>query len=233
MPVRDYASVNAFFVRRLKSGARVFPSDPGILASPVDGIVGQVGTIVDGQALQAKGRSYRVADLLGAQSDTSRFEGGVYATIYLSPRHYHRIHTPLPGRIRSARHVPGRLFPVNRPAVQWVDELFAVNERLVAHIDTTAGPVAVVAVGAFNVGRISAAFDPAWSGRAGTSVTNRGRAPEARRDYDPPKTVEAGDELMAFHLGSTVVLLASPEFELLEGVAPELEVRAGHPLAST
>lgn len=231
-PLTEYSSVNAFFVRRLKPGARSFPTDPRVVASPVDGIVGQVGRIEAGQAVQAKGMSYAIADLLRAREGTQRFEGGLFITIYLSPKHYHRIHTPLPGHVRAARHVPGRLFPVNRPAVQWVDELFVVNERLVALVDSDAGPVAVVAVGAFNVGRISAAFDPAWSGDAGTSITNRGSPPPARREYDPPRRIEAGDEMMAFHLGSTVVLLTSPEFELAEGIAPDLEVRAGDPLAS-
>jgi phosphatidylserine decarboxylase len=231
-PLADYASVNAFFVRRLRPGARVFPDDPRVLASPVDGVVGQVGRVEAGRAVQAKGRTYAVGDLLGEEARVAQFEGGLFLTIYLSPRHYHRIHTPLPGRIDSARHVPGRLFPVNRPAVQWVDELFVVNERLVAHLDSTAGPVAIVAVGAYNVGRISAAFDPAWAGTSGTSITNRGAPPPSTRTYDPPKTVSAGDEIMAFHLGSTVVLLAPPGFGLRTGIRPDTEVRAGQPLAS-
>ena len=228
----DYPSVNAFFVRRLRPGARAFPDDPQVLASPVDGVVGQVGRVQAGQAVQAKGRTYYVGDLLGDESRAGRFEGGGFLTIYLSPRHYHRIHTPLPGVITSARHVPGRLFPVNRPAVQWVDELFVVNERLVAHLDSAAGPVAIVAVGAYNVGRISASFDPAWAGTAGTSVTNRGTPPPSARTYDPPKAIGAGDEIMAFHLGSTVVLLTPPGFTLLDGIRPDTEVRAGQPLAT-
>lgn len=228
----DYPSVNAFFVRQLRPGARTFPDDPRVLASPVDGVVGQVGRVEAGRAVQAKGRSYAVGDLIGGEDRVARFEGGLFITIYLSPRHYHRIHTPIPGTIARAEHIPGRLFPVNRPAVQWVDELFVVNERLVAHIDSVAGPVAIVAVGAYNVGRISAAFDPAWSGTSGTSVTNRGAPPPPTRSYDPPIAVGAGDEIMAFHLGSTVVLLAPPRFELREEIRPEAEVRAGDVLAS-
>ena len=227
-----YSSVNAFFVRQLRPGARTFPDDPRVLASPVDGVVGQVGRVRAGRAVQAKGRTYAVGDLIGGEDRVASFEGGLFLTIYLSPRHYHRIHTPLPGTIAYAKHLPGRLFPVNRPAVQWVDELFVVNERLVAHLESAAGPVAIVAVGAYNVGRISAAFDPAWSGTSGTSVTNRGAPPPATRTYDPPKTVGSGDEIMAFHLGSTVVLLAPPGFELRKGIRPDVEVRAGEPLAS-
>lgn len=228
----DYPSVNAFFVRRLRPGARPFPEAPEILASPVDGIVGAVGVVKAGRALQAKGRDYAVADLVGDPRRARAFEGGLFITVYLSPRHYHRIHTPLPGRVEEARHEPGRLFPVNAPAVAWVDELFVVNERLVAHLDTVLGPVAVVAVGAYNVGRISAAFDPAWSGGAGTSVTNRGTPPPPLRSYDPGIPLDRGAELMAFHLGSTVVVLTPPGPVLRDDVKPGLEVRAGRPLAA-
>lgn len=231
-PLDAYRSVNDFFVRRLRDGARSFPDDPRVLASPVDGVVGAVGTIERGRALQAKGRRYAVEDLLRDDALAAAVEGGLFLTIYLSPRHYHRIHTPLPARVTAARHVPGRLFPVNAPAVEWVDDLFVVNERLIVHLDSGLGPVAVVAVGAYNVGRISAAFDPAWAGDAGTSVTNRGSPPPATRDYDPSLPLSAGDELMAFHLGSTVVLLTAPGPALRPGVTPGLEVRAGQPLAS-
>lgn len=230
-PLDEYPSVNAFFVRRLREGARTFPTDPRVVASPVDGILGRMGTVVRGRAIQAKGRDYDVADLLMEGRRAAAFEGGLFLTVYLAPRHYHRIHTPLPGGVTAARHVPGRLFPVNRPSVQWIDELFVVNERLVAHLDTALGPVAVVAVGAYNVGRISAAFDPAWAGRAGTSVTNRGSPPPSTRDYDPPVPLDAGDEIMAFHLGSTVVILAPPGTVPAPGLEPGLEVRAGLPLA--
>lgn len=230
-PLDRYGSVNAFFVRRLRSGVRSFPDDPEALVSPVDGIVGAVGVVQGGRAIQAKGRDYAVADLVGDGRRAAAFEGGLFVTLYLSPRHYHRIHAPLPGRIVAARHVPGRLFPVNAPAVQWIDELFVVNERLVAHMETALGPVAVVAVGAYNVGRISAAFDPAWSGGAGTSVTNRGSRPPASRSYAPGVEAAPGQEIMAFHLGSTVVLLTPPGPVLRPDVAPGAEVRAGRTLA--
>lgn len=231
-PLARYPTLNAFFVRRLRPGARSFPDDPRVIASPVDGVIGQVGRVAAGRAIQAKGRDYAVRDLLADAARATPFEGGLFITIYLAPRHYHRIHTPLPGGVTAARHVPGRLFPVNRPAVQWVEELFVVNERLVAHIDSAAGSIALVAVGAYNVGRISAAFDPEWAGTSGTSLTNRGSPPPAERHYDPPKRIGSGDEIMAFHLGSTIVLLTPPGFELLPGVSTELEVRAGQPLAS-
>lgn len=230
-PLESYGSVNDLFVRRLREGVRSFPPGADRIASPVDGVVGQFGRIEAGRAVQAKGRDYAVADLIGDPDRVAPLEGGTFLTIYLSPRHYHRIHTPLPGTVVEARHVPGRLFPVNLPAVASVDQLFVVNERLVVHLDAEPGPVSVVAVGAYNVGRISAAFDPAWSGEAGTSVTNRGTPPPAHRRYTPGIDVARGEEIMAFHLGSTVVLLIPPTLHPAEHLASGLEVKVGQVLA--
>jgi phosphatidylserine decarboxylase len=205
-PPEAYPSVGAYFTRRLRPGVRSWP-DLGA-ASPVDGIVGAFGTLGAGRLLQAKGIDYGGGELLGDPAAGARFEGGSFLTIYLSPRHYHRIHTPLAARIRRARAIPGRLLPVNEPAVRAVPDLFPRNERLVVELDPTdgtlPGEVALVAVGAMNVGRIAAAFDPGWH-------TNRPRSarPGAEtRDYDLAMGV--GAELAAFHLGSTVVLLFAP-----------------------
>lgn len=234
-PLETYASVNDFFVRRLRPGARSWPADPG-LASPVDGIVGQVGRIEHGRLIQAKGLTYAAADLLGSAEEAERFDGGSFITLYLSPRHYHRIHVPMSGTIPSARYLPGALLPVNGPAVRHVQDLFPRNERLSAYIDGDHGRVAVVAVGAYNVGRISAAFDPAWSGDGEVGgrpwVTNRSDVLPRERAYAPPVPVGRGDELMAFHLGSTVVLLTEPsKLELLDRCTPGTEVRLGALLA--
>jgi phosphatidylserine decarboxylase len=214
LPLEAYPTLNAFFVRRLRSGARSWPRDRGTVASPVDGITGQVGRIGEGRVVQAKGRWYTAAALLDDADEARRYEGGTFATIYLSPRHYHRIHAPCDGLIHLARHIPGALLPVNAPAVAHVPDLFARNERLACYLDGPLGRVAVVAVGAYNVGRISAAFDPRW----GPWVTNRPRVvrPESRI-YEPPVRVRQGDEIMAFHLGSTVVLLFEPGRIVLEG----------------
>ena len=235
-PLGEYPSVGAFFVRRLRPGVRSWPDDRDVPASPVDGIVGELGALDGLTALQAKGRPYSVAQLLGTPEDGSRFDGGAFLTLYLSPRHYHRIHAPVSGRVTKAHYLPGRLLPVNAPAVAGLPELFPGNERLVCFLDSGLGQVAVVAVGALNVGRISAAFDPEWNRGKGShpSVSNRGRArKEEVRRYSPPGRVTRGDELMAFHLGSTVVLLFEPGRITWEApLAPGVEIRLGAPLGS-
>lgn len=220
-PLAEYESVNRLFVRRLRPGARSWPTDPRTVVSPVDGVIGAFGTVQEGTLLQAKGLRYTVSDLLGGEAHAAPFLGGRYVTIYLSPRHYHRIHTPIPGAVRRAWHVPGALLPVNGPAVAGVERLFARNERLLALLETGVGSVALVAVGAYNVGRISAAFDPAWSGGTRGWITNRTDPPPEARDYPDGIRLEAGAELMAFHLGSTIVLLTEP------GVSLEPDLRTG------
>ncbi len=226
-PIGAYRSASELFTRRLREGVRSWPSS-GVAASPVDGIVGRSGRIEGGRALQAKGRSYTVAELLDDAGMAERFAAGAFLTIYLSPRHYHRIHAPTSGRIARARHVPGRLLPVNAPAVRMVDRLFPRNERLITYVKGEAGAggmagtVAVVAVGAFNVGRITAAFDE-------TLVTNSRRARAETRLYQPAVPVERGDELMTFHLGSTVVLLFERGVEL-EALEPGSSILLGAPI---
>lgn len=252
-PLSAYGSLNDFFVRRLREGVREWPEGPAV-ASPVDGVVGQVGRVDAGRLLQAKGRSYAAADLLESEEEAERYDGGHFVTLYLSPRHYHRVHAPRSGRIHAARYVPGSLLPVNAPSVQSVEDLFARNERLLCTLEHDEGALAVVAVGAYNVGRISAAFDPAWSGLDGHDgpdgpdgldgrdssrgpdgpawVTNRKQRPPTERRYDPPIEIERGDELMAFHLGSTVILLLERDrYELDRACRPGQEVRLGEVLA--
>lgn len=231
-PLDAFPTLNAFFTRPLRPGARIWPQDESIAGSPVDGVLGQLGEVRDGELLQAKGRTYSAARLLGDSAESVRFEGGVFLTIYLSPRHYHRIHAPTGDAVVSARHLPGALLPVNGAAVRHVPELFPRNERLAAFLEGALGRVAVVAIGAYNVGRISAAFDPTWGGAARRGgVTNRPAAKrETTRGYSPAVAMARGEELMTFHLGSTVVLL----FErgtILEPLEPGAEVRLGNPIA--
>ncbi len=185
-PPGQYRSLNAFFVRRLAPGVRRWPPDASVLASPVDGMLTRIGAIEEGRLVQAKGRRYSAAALLASEEAAARFHGGLYATIYLAPRHYHRIHAPLAGRLRAASYVPGGLFPVNAAAVAEIPDLLASNERIVCSFAGDAGRVALVAVGAYNVGRISTAFDPGWGGGEGGWVTNRRPRAARRRDYRPP-----------------------------------------------
>ena len=232
-PLEAYPTLNRFFTRKLRPGARTWPADPAVVASPVDGAVGQLGIVREGRLIQAKGRLYEVAQLLEEADCAPRYEGGAFITLYLSPRDYHRIHAPAGGEIREARHVPGALLPVNAPSVAHMPELFARNERLMCHVDGPLGRVAVVAVGAYNVGRISAAFDPAWNAPPGASawVTNRRGLQSAARRYDPPVRVRRGDEIMTFHLGSTVVLVFEPgRVELSPALKPGDAVRLGMPI---
>lgn len=228
-PLAAFPDLDAFFVRRLGDGVHRPLDDPRRAASPVDAAVAEAGPITDGRLYQVKGLPYSAAELLGSAEDAAPYAGGCFATLYLSPRDYHRIHAPCGGRLVSARHMPGHLYPVNPPATRLIPDLLVRNERLVCHLEGPLGRVAVVAVGAFNVGRITAAFDPAWSGPRG--VTNRPRQPASERRYEPPLPVEQGDEIMAFHLGSTVVLLFEPGIELAPLAAGD-RVRVGEPITA-
>jgi phosphatidylserine decarboxylase len=197
--------------------------------SPVEAVTGQFGRISDGTLIQAKGRTYSLARLLGDDAEAARYEGGSFLTLYLSPRHYHRIHAPTAGSIAKARHVPGHLLPVNAPSVMHVPELFAVNERLICYVDGELGRIAVVAVGAYNVGRISAAFDAQWSKRGW--VTNRSGVRAETRSYTPAISVTQGEEIMAFHLGSTVIMILEPAAELDASLQTGAEIRLGQAVA--
>jgi phosphatidylserine decarboxylase len=196
-----HGSFNEFFTRALKAGVRPIASDPAI-ASPVDGCVSEAGTIDHGRLLQAKGRDYGLTELLAAQPWASRFEGGSFATIYLAPFNYHRVHMPLRGELKETVYVPGRLFSVNAVTARHVPGLFARNERVLTLFDSGAmGEFALVLVGALNVGSMATV----WAG----DIT-----PAARRVVTripgPPTTLEKGAELGRFNMGSTVILLFEP-----------------------
>lgn len=226
-----YPTLNAFFIRRLASDARSWPRDPEAIVSPVDGVVGAFGPLRNGEAIQAKGHHYSLVDLLGDEMEAGLYDGGSFLTIYLSPRHYHRIHTPVAGEIGRATYLPGHLYPVNAPAVMHVPGLFTRNERLICYLDSARGRIPIIAVGAYNVGRISASFDPSWSGDEMRAwVTNRRPSAPFYRRYDPPVEIAAGEEIMIFHLGSTVVLLFQRGVTLRADLARGMEVRAGEPV---
>jgi phosphatidylserine decarboxylase len=222
-PVESFETFNAFFTRRLRDGARKVAPEKDVVVSPCDARVNSIGALPRGGRLdQVKGRSYLVHDLLGDAAEAEAFATGVHATLYLSPSMYHRVHSPVDGRIRGWRYIPGFLFPVNVMAVRHVDRLFAVNERVVVHIDSDAfGPVAVVMVGAANVGRMTLAFAPL--------VTNRG-GPPATFVPPAPIPVRRGEEIGAFNLGSTVVLLLGEPRLHAAGVDEGALVRMGQAL---
>ena len=196
-----YRSLNAFFTRRLKPGRRgVDLIDPSALYSPVDGLLTQFNAITQGTLVQAKGRDYPLVDLVDSAEEAERFERGAYATIYLSPKDYHRIHSPVSGRVAKISYVPGQLWPVNPLSVRRVDRLFALNERLIVYLESERlGRVAVIMVGATCVGRIGLAFDPLQSNRSW-------RRRQERELLDELK-IGVAEELGVFNLGSTVILL--------------------------
>lgn len=198
---RAYPDFNHFFTRALRPGARPLARDPDAVLSPVDGTVSQAGHIEGDAIFQAKGQRYALAALLGhSEAWQAAFENGEFTTLYLSPRDYHRIHMPRSGTLREMIHVPGRLFSVNPLTTRKVPGLFARNERVVCLFDTDAGPMALVLVGAINVGSI----ETVWAGEVTPPAGRRVR----RWRYDGQDIrLEAGAEMGRFNMGSTVILL--------------------------
>lgn len=200
----SYEHFNAFFTRALKLGTRPFDPDPKALLSPVDGTISQIGDIREGRIFQAKGHDYTVQTLLGGDAALARpFLGGRFATIYLAPNNYHRIHMPIAGKLTEWIYVPGRLFSVNPATARALPGVFARNERLVALFDTPAGPMAMVLVGALFVG----SMETVWSGM----VTPPHKRSGVER-YQPihPVQLARGAEMGRFNMGSTVILLSAP-----------------------
>ena len=220
--VAAYASFNEFFTRPLAPGARPLPEDPAAVASPVDGVVSQAGTIRDGRVFQAKGRELSVDELLGgAPHRALPFSGGSFATLYLSPRDYHRIHMPVDGRLVETVHVPGRLFSVDAGTTRAVPRLFARNERVVAMFDSAAGPLAVVMVGALFV----SAIETVWEGLI-TPPTRRWV--RSWNHHGDGHAFERGEEIGRFNMGSTVILLFGPgRVAWSPELVPEAMVRMG------
>jgi phosphatidylserine decarboxylase len=219
-PPSSFRTFGEFFARPLKPGRRPIAPGEEVVVSPVDGVVSETGVSTAGRLVQAKGIDYTVGALLGDYEAAARYEGGPWATIYLSPRDYHRIHFPLGGRVTGWRYVPGRLWPVNPASVRTVPGLFAINERLVVHLDTPLGACAVVSVGATVVGRVRATFDPS------VPPTNLPGATMQHGRYAEPVAVAKGSELGAFEMGSTVILLFAPGRTGLR-LAPGQRVRVG------
>lgn len=197
----EYATFGDFFARRLRDGARAFDAPADAVVSPCDGRVAVTGTVDDGTLVQAKGHTYRLGELLADDAAAERFAGGWYATIYLSPADYHRVHAPLDGAVVAYDYVPGALWPVKPFFTRNVDGLFAKNERAVIHLDTAVGSVAVVMISAVGVGNL-------YLSHAGTDSRGwRGEGEQRRIELARPEPVRRGDELGAFLLGSTVIVV--------------------------
>ncbi|WP_420286908.1 archaetidylserine decarboxylase [Enterobacter sp. BNK-9] len=205
--IEEYENFNAFFTRTLKVDARPIVNEESAILSPADGTISQIGIINQGRLFQAKGYDYSLIALLGGDEDRALpFSKGVFATVYLSPGDYHRVHMPVTGTLREMIFIPGKLFSVNDTTVRHVPDLFARNERVVCLFDTTHGPMAVVLVGAMIVGSIVTT----WAGRINPpgqgvkSVLYKESANKAVR-------LERGEELGHFKLGSTVIVLFGSE----------------------
>lgn len=233
---RAYESFNAFFTRALKPGVRTPDPDSRALLMPADGRISECGHIGHadegvlhedaGHVFQAKGHGFTTAELLADETTARAFDGGLYATVYLSPKDYHRVHMPWTGKLRETVHVPGRLFSVGPDAVGTVSKLFARNERLVCHFDTDFGPMAVVMVGALLVSGV----ETVWSG---IQIPPYG-GPITVKDYRGEQiTLERFAEMARFNYGSTViVLLPNGVAELAPNLSAESPVRLGERLAT-
>lgn len=221
-----YPSFNAFFTRPLRAGAR--PLAEAAILCPADGRISQIGRIEESSLLQAKGRHYSSWALLGGdEARAAQFRNGHFATIYLSPKDYHRVHMPIDGELLATRYIPGKLFSVNGTTAAGVERLFARNERLVCYFDTAAGPMAMVLVGAMVV----AGIETVWEGR----VAPPPRAVQQRdyRELPAPVRLAKGEEMGRFMLGSTVILLF-PEgrIEWSPAYAADSTTRLGEALGS-
>jgi len=223
---RSYASFNRFFTRALKPGARVADADPRTLLMPADGRISQLGPIEDGRIFQAKGQSFTAAELLGDAAAAEPFADGLFATVYLSPRDYHRVHMPWTGTLRETVHVPGRLFSVGPAAVAGVPRLFARNERLVCHFDTDFGPMVQVMVGALLVSGV----ETVWSGEEIPAYGDR----ITRKDWRGKGiTLERFAEMARFNYGSTVIVLLPPGVAAFDpALQAESPVQLGQRLAT-
>ncbi len=206
-----FPSFNAFFTRQLRVGVRPVAEGQSVITSPVDGVISQIGNVVQGHIVQAKGREYSVLELLGGDASLAKqFDQGQFSTIYLSPKDYHRIHMPLTGTLRKMIYIPGKLFSVNPRTARTVPKLFARNERVVTVFDTEQGPIVMVLVGAIFVG----SMETVWSGQ----ITPPYGKDIQHWEYEGEQaiTLQKGEEMGRFNMGSTVVILlplTSPLFK--------------------
>lgn len=226
--ITRFENFNAFFTRALKDGARPIDADKHSICSPVDGTVSQAGPVENGRIFQAKGHEYSLNELLGNNPELcGAFDNGHFVTIYLSPRDYHRIHMPVSGVLKTQVHIPGRLFSVAPHTVNTVPGIFARNERVAAFFDTQFGPCAMVLVGAINV----AAIETVWHGLitppAGKKLS------EIMYNNEPSKSLEKGDEMGRFNMGSTVILLFGNQINWSADLKNGQTLRMGEKIGQT
>jgi len=224
----SYATFNAFFTRALKPELRPLAEGEDVVACPVDGTISQLGRIQDGRIFQAKGHDFSLVELLGGDlSRADAYRNGQFATIYLAPRDYHRIHMPLAGALTQMIHVPGRLFSVNPVTVDRVPRLFARNERVAALFDTEVGAIGLVLVGAMNV----AAIETVWSGL----VTPPHGHEIGVWNYGQHVSVHLprGEEMGRFNMGSTVILLLPDAMSFRPDLTAGKTVRMGEAFAQS
>jgi len=223
VPASGFDCFDAFFTRKLKPEARRWPVEQDLIASPCDGRLSQLGGVRDGHILQAKGRSFTCAELLGDAGQAGAFDSGRFITIYLAPDNYHRVHLPMNGTLIAETRIPGKLFSVSDATSRHIERLYARNERMVALFETVHGPMAVVMVAAMLVAGIETAWSPDSPLRpADRAQTKTFGSPAFRR----------GDELGTFHWGSTVIVLTAagaPEWR--PTLAPGQAVRLGQALS--
>jgi len=226
----EFASFNAFFTRELKPGARSIDDAGDSFVCPADGTISQLGNLSNDQLLQAKGRHYSLVDLLGGDSELAeQFLDGSFATVYLSPRDYHRVHMPLAGRLDCMVYVPGNLFSVNAQTTAAVPNLFARNERVVCLFQSDAGPMALILVGAM----IVAGIETVWSGQVCPGLKSRTVRESSYADHSPPIELPTGAEMGRFKLGSTVIALFGPgAVDLDSTLLPESAVRMGQAMGT-
>jgi phosphatidylserine decarboxylase len=220
--INAYKSFNHFFTRELKPGVRPLADEQGAIASPADGVVSQAGNITDGNIFQAKGKSFTAIDLLGGSAERAEpFNNGVFSTIYLSPKDYHRLHMPLTGTLREMVHVPGRLFSVNTATTRSVPGLFARNERVVAIFDTEAGPMALVLVGAIFVSSV----ETVWHGVVTPPTVSTVKTWQYQ---DNAPILQKGEEMGRFNMGSTIIVLFGKDaVQWAEDFSAEKPVKLG------
>ncbi len=225
----DFEHFNAFFTRALRDGARPLAGGRDDLVCPVDGTVSQAGPIHEGRIFQAKGHRYDLAELVGSDIVPESLAGGSFATLYLAPYNYHRIHMPTAGTLREMRYIPGRLFSVNGATASRVPRLFARNERVVCRFDTALGPMVMVLVGALNVGSIQTV----WAGEVAPGRPRRALNRSYPADGAAAIRLGRGEEMGRFNMGSTVIVVLPRDAAHLDAhLTPGRRVRMGEALAT-